>query len=131
MREKLIGAANSLSGSLGFVGSAHDVCHASCTAAIALLSVAGVSVSGMPLLFLQDYALLFWSMGVAFLAFSVWLARSGFHAPSPKLLTANAGILIAGVPFGFVDVVRPFLWILGGTMVTAAAAWFLHERFFA
>ncbi|MEM4389451.1 MAG: hypothetical protein QXG98_02205 [Candidatus Micrarchaeia archaeon] len=128
---KLIGVANSLFGSLGFVGSAHEVCHASCTVAIALLSVAGVSVSGMPLLFLQDWALAFWGMGVAFMAFSIWLARGGFHAPSPKLLTANAGILIAGVPFGFVDALRPLLWLFGGTMVTAAVAWFLYERFFA
>lgn len=51
---KLLGIFSGTSGGLGAFGAAHSVCHYTCQAIIALLALAGISVTGMPLAFLLD-----------------------------------------------------------------------------
>ena len=65
-RGNVVGAAAGASGA-GSVISAHNVCHAICLAVVSLLSVFGIIVSSDILMWLQDYNMLFWGMGLAFL----------------------------------------------------------------
>ena len=42
--------------------SAHNVCHSLCLGLIAFLAAFGIVLTGMPLAFLQDYNIYFWTM---------------------------------------------------------------------
>jgi len=61
---KKLGILGGASGGLGVLGL-HSVCHVACEGLIVALAVLGIAVTGMPLLFLQDYSLFFSIMGIA------------------------------------------------------------------
>ena len=111
---KMIGAVNTTSGVAGII-SAHNVCHILCLGLISFLSIFGVVVSGMPLGFLQDYNLLFWSMGAGFLAISFVLYYVMKGSISNRLIIFNAGVVLVGVPF-FPNYFAAF-WIIGVSLV--------------
>lgn len=67
---KKIGIFGGVSGGLGVLGL-HNVCHAACEAVIVALAAVGIAVTGMPLLFLQDYSLFFSIMGVSSAAIAI------------------------------------------------------------
>lgn len=72
---KKIGIFGGFSGGLSILGL-HNICHAACEAVIVFLAVFGIVVTGMPLLFLQDYSLFFSIMGIfsagVAIAYFVW-----------------------------------------------------------
>ena len=72
LKEKLTSLISSFSGGFGII-SAHNVCHNICLGLIAVLTLFGIAVTGMPLGFLQDYNLLFWNMAAVFLLVSLSL----------------------------------------------------------
>lgn len=119
---RIVGAANAASASGSVIG-AHNVCHAICLAAVALLSVIGVTISSNALMFLQDFALPFWIMGIAFLSIGVFLYMR-FCCISKKLLLFNAGLLVIGIPFvqtlGYVWM----FWLAGALIAGYAALWY-------
>ncbi len=61
---KSIGIFGGVSGGLGILGL-HNICHVACEVVIVFLATFGIVVTGMPLLFLQDYSLFFSIMGLA------------------------------------------------------------------
>lgn len=67
---KRIGIFGGVSGGLGILGL-HNVCHAACEGLIVFLAVFGIALTGMPLLFLQDYSLFFSIMGIASATFAI------------------------------------------------------------
>ena len=76
-------------------------------------------------MFLQDYNLLFWNMGLLFLIISMILyMRLG--CVSKNLMTANAGIIIAGIPF-FPNGQLAF-WIVGGSIFIIVAGNYLMQK---
>src|SRR3989344_5263936 len=95
---KVSGSLSGVSGGMSII-SAHNVCHTLCIGVVAALTFFGIAVSGMPLMFLQKYTLLFWGMAVSFLALS--LALYYFKGPciSKKAMLFNSGLIVAGVPF--------------------------------
>src|SRR3990167_1870443 len=106
--------------------SAHNVCHAVCLGVVAVLSLFGIALSSTALMFLQDYNLLFWSMGLFFLLISAALyVRLG--CVSTNAMTANAGIIIAGVPF-FPSAQVAF-WIVGGAIFLVTLGQHMKQRF--
>jgi len=106
--------------------SAHNVCHAVCLGVVAVLSLFGIALSSTALMFLQDYNLLFWSMGLFFLLISAALyVRLG--CVSTKAMTANAGIIIAGVPF--FPTAQVAFWIVGGAIFLVTLGQYMKQRF--
>src|SRR3989338_9429092 len=106
--------------------SAHNVCHAVCLGVVAVLSLFGIALSSTALMFLQDYNLLFWSMGLFFLLISAALyVRLG--CVSTKAMTANAGIIIAGVPF--FPTAQVAFWIVGGAIFLITLGQYMKQRF--
>ncbi len=115
------------SGVLGVAG-AHGVCHTLCMTAIGALSLVGITLSGMPLMFLQGYAVYFWSLAFASLALSGYIHFGRGNGAPSDLMIANAGFVIAGIPFGEA---RPFsgaLLAIGGFFVILAIALFLKGK---
>src|SRR3989344_5269290 len=97
-RGKVVGSVGAVSGSGGII-SAHNVCHAVCLGVVAVLSVFGIAVSSTALMFLQDYNMLFWTMGVFFLLLSLLLYARFGKCISTKMIVFNAGLVLAGTPF--------------------------------
>ncbi len=96
-QNRLFGALGSASGG-GAVASAHNVCHTICVGAASLLAMFGIIISDTALMFLQDYNVYFWLMGLFFLLVSVALLIKD-KPVSIKLMIFNAGLLIASAPF--------------------------------
>ncbi len=110
MQKKYAAYASTASSGASILGAA-QVCHYACLGVIAALSFIGITLSGMPLLFLTKYAPLFWGIAVLFFALT-FVYR---HCLSRSILTANAGLLIAGFPF----TTQPYIfWIVGGIVFT-------------
>lgn len=125
LKEKLLGRFGSAAG-LSSIASAHNVCHNLCIAAVALLSVFGVAANSNILMFLEDYNILFWSMGAFFLAISTVLYHFRPHCISEKLIIANAGLLAIGFPF--LPQMSVFFWTTGGVLVSGAAFFYTKEN---
>src|SRR3989338_2122879 len=104
--------------------SAHNVCHAVCLGVVALLSVFGIAISSTALMFLQDYNLLFWSMGLFFLLVSAALYVK-LCCVSRKAMVANAGIIIAGVPLPQAQLA---FWITGGAIFLIVIGKYIGEK---
>lgn len=117
IKEKITSIVSSLTGLSG-AASSYNICHSICLAVVAMLSIIGITVSGLPLMFLQTLAPYLWTIGLIFLLFTIYLYYTK-KCISEKLLTANAGFMIIGFPF----IQSIFLWILGMPIVVAAILW--------
>lgn len=125
-REKYLSLSSSLSGMIGFLGG-YQVCHNVCLGIIAALSLIGITVAGMPLLFLTKVAVPFWIAAV--LLFALTFAFSLKMKSAPKnLLMINLGILAAAVPFKTVQAYRPILWVAGGTLIALGILSYVKAR---
>lgn len=82
----------------GAVASAHNVCHGICVGLASLLAMFGIIISDTALMFLQDYNIYFWLMGMFFLLFSIVLLIRKMHV-SVRMMIFNAGLLVAANPF--------------------------------
>lgn len=127
-KEKLIGTAGSLSGVTGFLGS-YQVCHNLCLTTIALLSLIGITVVGMPLLFLTKVAVPFWIAAVALLSVTVLIYLKK-RCVSEKLIIFNSGLIIAGVPFQPLQKFHLILWSVGSVLIALSIMLFFKHKFF-
>jgi len=123
----MLGIFGSFSGA-GSVVSAHNVCHLLCLAAVGVLSLFGIAASSTLLMFLEDYNLIFWSMGMIFLGLSLVLYLIRPKCISRKLMTLNAGFLIIGLPLPALAY-NPILLFAGGAIVLFVVFSYLHEKF--
>lgn len=126
VKEKLVGSVGAASGITSALGG-YQVCHQLCMTVIALLGVLGITVAGMPLMFLTKVAIPFWIAAVAMLG-----VLGYFHIKmkcvSGKLLVFNSGLIIAGVPFAPLNQYPAVLWSIGGTLVIVAIGLHLRDR---
>lgn len=126
MKEKLAGAASSASGITSILGS-YQVCHNLCVSAMALLGVLGITVAGMPLLFLTKVALPFWI--IASLLFIVTLGLYvKKHCISRNLLIFNLGLITIGMPFQSLQSYSSLFWLMGGALVALSLTLFLKDK---
>ncbi len=125
-REKFLSVSSSFAGVLGFLGG-YQICHNICLGLIALLSLIGITLVGMPLLFLTKVAIPFWIA-----AATLFLVAFGFYIKkrciSKNMLLFNGGIIVAGVPFNSVKSFLPFFWIIGGTAILVSCLWFIRDK---
>ena len=124
--EKAAGFSSTLSGSLSFLGG-WQVCHNICLGIIALLSVIGITVVGMPLLFLTKVAIPFWIAAVALFIITL-IFYFKMKCISKNLIILNAGIIIAGVPFQQVQNYSLVFWIIGGSLVVLSLFLYLKKK---
>ncbi len=125
-RGKAVSGLNAAAGGMGIV-SAHNVCHAICEGLVGIAAVFGITGIGMPLAFLTDYNVYFWAMAFAFLLIGVALLISK-KCISRNMLYFNGGIVLAGVPFAFLNPVLPIFWIAGSGLVLFSVYSFLKQR---
>ncbi len=118
--------AGSVSGA-GSIISAHNVCHSICLAVVALLSVFGIIVSSDVLMWLQDYNLFFWSMGISFLGISLVLYYKKPCCISKKMILFNTGLIIVGFPF--LAAINLVFWVFGGGVTLFSIGWYFRDRF--
>ncbi len=125
LKERVVGWGGTLSGVTSVFGS-WQVCHNVCLGLIALLSLIGITVVGMPLFFLTKVAVPFWTA-----AFVLFLLTLFFYFKmkciSKKLILFNSGVLIMGVPFQSFQF-SPFNWIVGGALVVIAIGLFIKNK---
>ena len=125
-REKSLSISSSVSGVMGFLGG-YQVCHNLCLGIIALLSIIGITLVGMPLLFLTKVAIPFW-IAAAFLFIISLLFYLKSRCLSRNLLLFNGGIIIAGVPFNSMKNFLVFFWIIGGSIILISITLFIKDR---
>ncbi|MBI4018598.1 MAG: hypothetical protein HY368_03240 [Candidatus Aenigmarchaeota archaeon] len=113
----------------GAIAGAHNVCHALCQGFVLFMALFGIAVSSTALMFLEDYAPYMWSIGLLFLTVSAYFFIAKGRG-SQKLLLANAGILLAGVPFRQLDDYSTAFLAAGGIMITASIFLYLSEKNF-
>ncbi len=127
LKDRLVGAAGTASATTSILGG-YQLCHNICLGAIALLSVIGITVVGMPLMFLTKVAVPFWIIGFVFLSGMAVLTYTKTMQFSHNLMIANAGLIIAGTPFQAVQQFQTLLWFLGGAFVVTSIILALQSR---
>jgi len=126
LKEKFIGASGSISGVASVLGS-WQVCHNICLGIIAFLSVIGITLVGMPLLFLTKIAVPLWTIAVIFLVITIALYINK-KCVSKNLIIINTGLIIAGVPFKPLQRFLPFFWSIGGIIVILGIYLFIKDN---
>lgn len=126
LRERTVGLLGSASGVSSILGS-WQICHNICLGIIALLAVLGITITGMPLLFLTKIVVPLWSVAVVFLFVTYWLYywKKCF---SKNLLLINTGLVIAGTPSQIVSSLQPAFWAVGGIIASSGVVLYLNEK---
>ena len=124
-RGRVFVAMSGASGGLSFLGG-WQVCHNLCLAVIALLSLIGISVAGMPLLFLTQYAVYFWSAAVVLLIPTIFMYLKNKACISKNLILFNIGIVVFSIPF--LQEISLVFWLGGGIIVLYSIYNFMKNR---
>ena len=127
VKEKLVSLAGSFSGITGLLGS-YQVCHNVCMGAIALLSIIGITIVGMPLLFLTKVAVPFWTAAIVLL-FITLVVYAKKRCVSGKLIIFNSGLVVAGVPIQSLQKFSLIFWSVGGALIALCIILFFKDRF--
>ncbi|MBI2558694.1 hypothetical protein HYW20_05200 [Candidatus Woesearchaeota archaeon] len=126
VKEKLIGATGSISGGASILGS-WQVCHNVCLGMIFLLSLVGITITGMPLLFLTKIAVPLWAVAVLILLATIVLYQTR-KCISKNLIILNSGLIIAGTPFQNLQRFNVFFWAIGGFVALVGIVLFIRDR---
>lgn len=126
LKEKLTGLSGSLSGAVGFLGS-YQVCHNICLGIIAALSLFGIVVAGMPLLFLTKVAVPFWIAAV-FLLLLATILYVKRRCLSKNLLLFNSGLIIAGAPTQLVGEFGRYFLVIGTITILSSLFLFIADK---
>jgi len=127
MTNRVANMGTTASGSLSFLGG-YNVCHNLCLGIIAGLSMLGISLQGMPLAFLQDYAIPLWSLAILLLGLSLYFYTTR-KCISKNMLIGSTGLLIAAIPFKELEAFSVVFWITGGVLVAFAIINFIKNRY--
>lgn len=126
IKERFVGIVGSVSGITAFLGS-WQVCHNICLGIVSLLAILGITVAGMPLLFLTKVAIPFWIAAVILLGITFWIYLKR-RCISKNLILFNLGLIIAGVPFQPLQEYNLIFWSLGGALVLLSITFFVKGR---
>jgi hypothetical protein len=126
IKERIVGITGSASGATSVLGS-WQICHNVCLGIVAFLGVIGITVTGMPLMFLTKVAVPFWIT-----AFVLLLVTIGLYVKkkciSKNLIMFNSGLIVAGIPFQPLQDFRILFWSLGGVLAIAAIGLFVKGK---
>ena len=118
-------ATGSVSGATSILGS-WQVCHNLCLGIIAILSLIGITVIGMPLMFLTKIAIPFWITAFLLLLFTIWIYYKK-RCISNRLILFNSGLVIAGIPFQPLQAYSVLFWIVGGISGLTGLSLFIKD----
>ena len=124
--EKTGSVASTVSGTMGFLGG-YQVCHNVCLGIVALLSFIGITVVGMPLLFLTKVAVPFWIAAAVLLGITLFFYFKK-KCISKNLIIFNFGVIIAGIPFQQLQKFSILFWITGSTLVLISILLFIKSK---
>ncbi len=126
-KEKIISITGSISGTASVLGS-WQICHNVCIGLIALLSIFGITIIGMPLEFLTKISIPLWGIAVSLLAITsvIYYVK---RCVSQKLLLLNFGLVTIGIPFPSLQKFSLFFWIIGGSLVLISLFLFIKHKF--
>ena len=127
VKEKAISVSSGVSGAVSLLGG-YQVCHNICLGIITLLSIIGITVVGMPLLFLTKVAVPFWIVAFLLLMITLFFYYKK-KCISKKLILFNSGLIIAGIPFKQVQNFSIIFMITGGLFVLCAFYLFINGKF--
>ncbi|MDP3918642.1 MAG: hypothetical protein Q8Q35_01925 [Nanoarchaeota archaeon] len=126
IKQRGITSLGSISGLASVLGS-WQVCHNICLGLIVLLSLIGITITGMPLFFLTKIAVPIWI--VAFLLLGVTL---GLYYKkkciSRNLIILNSGLILAGIPFQQVQSYSSYFLSIGGIVAVIGLSLFIREK---
>lgn len=124
---KFLNYFSSISGLSG-IFSSYQVCHNICLTVIVLLSLIGITLTGMPLLFLQKVALPLWTLALILLAIALFLYMKFKHCISKNLIMFNVGAITFGVPFESLQKFKIYFYILGGAIMIIAISLIIKNK---
>lgn len=126
-KEKYVSYVSSLSGASG-IFSSYQVCHSICLGVIALLSVIGITLTGLPFLFLQRLALPLWTIALALFAISLFFYIKHKHHTLKNLLIFNFGAIIVGIPFENLAFLRTYFLVMGFSIIVFSLYLIIKKR---
>lgn len=126
LKEKFLGTAGIFSGFTSFLGS-YQVCHNLCVGLLAMLSILGITVAGMPLLFLTKVAIYFWIAAITLLIIMLVLKVTAMKNLSTKMLILNAGFIALGIPFKQLHLYN-LNFIVGSLLIVVALILFIKGK---
>ncbi len=123
--EKIVKMAGNGASCVSILGS-YQICHTICMSLIALLAVIGITITGMPLLFLTKISLPFWILAVILFSVLLTLKIRSMDCITNNSLTFNGGLLIIGTPF--LQQYYSIFLITGGVLVAYSLFIFLANK---
>jgi len=127
-KDKYFSYLSSLSGASGAFSS-YQVCHSICLGIVALLSLIGITLTGLPLLFLQKLALPLWIIALVLFAVSIILYIKHKDCMPKNLLIFNFGAIIVGIPFENLAFLRTYFFIIGFSIIIFSLYLIVKKRF--
>ncbi len=127
IKERYLAAGGSFSGLFGFLGS-YSVCHNLCLSIIAILAGIGITLKGMPLLFLQKVAIPFWIAAVTILLVLIIFKIKKRTCVSTNNLVFNSGLIVAGIPFRPLEQYSSLFWLVGGALILISVSIFIKAK---
>ena len=125
-KDKIVETIGTVSGATSALGG-YQFCHNVCLSIIALLSAIGITIAGMPLMFLTKVAVPFWIIGTLFLTLMSILTYANAVKFSSKLMIINTGLLIIGIPFKTLQSFQTLFWIVGGLLIVGTVVFALLD----
>lgn len=126
VKEKLVGAAGTASGTASILGS-WQICHNLCLGIIALLAIMGITLTGMPLLFFTKIAIPLWIIAIILLVIVIYFYIKK-HCISKGLILFNLGLIIAGTPLKSVQSFQIVFWIIGGITTISGISFSIKDK---
>ena len=126
-KERFVSIFSSLSGSLSFLGG-WQICHNICLGIIASLSLIGITIVGMPLLFLTKYAIYFWLIAVLLLIPTLIMYWKNRKCMPKNIMLVNIGIIVASIPFASLQQYQFIFWSTGGILIGTAVFSYVKNR---
>ncbi len=127
VKGKIPSIFSTFSGGISFLGG-WQICHNLCLGIVAALSLIGITIVGMPLLFLTEYAVYFWSVAVALLIPTLIMYWYNRKYMSRNLILANIGIIIAATPFAYLQPYQILFWSAGGVLIGIAILDYIRNK---
>ena len=124
--EKTTGILGSVSGAASILGS-WQVCHSICLGIVALLGIIGITVVGMPLLFLTKIAIPLWIVAIILLAITIILYIKK-KCISRGWILFNTGLIVAGTPFQQIQNFIEYFWIVGGVIAIYGVVLIIKDK---
>ncbi len=132
LKNKALEGGGAVAGTFGSIGSIPNLCHALCLSVISFISLFGITISILPLMFFQTYRLYFWLTAflLAGISFYLFFKKKNYTASHRNFLLINTGLIIFSMPFSFVADYMDFFRFVGVILVFIGLFLFFFEKRF-